>query len=153
MTLDGAGTTTRGAAATVAAVYDAFAVGDVPAILAMVADDVAWDRWENHYGQRAGVAHLLERRNPAEVGEFFQVIASWTRRHFEITSLIGDGPQVVATTRIDFDLPGGGRLVDEEIHLWTVDDTGRIVGFRHYGDTAKHIAAARGEDTSTPGDR
>ncbi|MCD2187401.1 nuclear transport factor 2 family protein [Actinomycetospora soli] len=133
-----------------AAVYEAFGRGDVPAILAMLADEVAWDRWPDHHGQRAGVAHLAERRTPAEVAEFFEVIASWTPRHFEITALVGDGPHVAALTSIDFDLPGGGRLVDEEIHLWTVDERGRITGFRHYGDSAKHIAAARGEDTSPP---
>jgi ketosteroid isomerase-like protein len=61
--------------------------------------------------------------------------------------VIGSGRQVAAEVRASFALPDGGRFADEEVHLWTFDDAGRVVRFRHYLDTAKHIAAARGEDT------
>jgi ketosteroid isomerase-like protein len=40
-------------------------------------------------------------------------------------------------------LPDGRRLRDEEMHLWTVNAAGRVTRFRHYLDTAKHIALAR----------
>ena len=52
--------------------------------------------------------------------------------------------QVVAQITIDWTLPGGGRLRDEELHLWTFGPDGRVVAFRHYVDTAKHIRAAAG---------
>jgi uncharacterized protein len=39
---------------------------------------------------------------------------------------------------------GGGHYRDEEIHLWTFDDAGKVVRLRHYVDTAKHIAAFGG---------
>jgi ketosteroid isomerase-like protein len=42
---------------------------------------------------------------------------------------------------IETDVPGGGHYRDEEIHLWTFDDVGKVTGLRHYTDTAKHIAA------------
>ena len=45
-------------------------------------------------------------------------------------------------------LPDGGRFADEELHLWTFDDAGRVTRYRHYVDTAKHIAAASGVDTT-----
>jgi uncharacterized protein len=38
-------------------------------------------------------------------------------------------------------------LRDEELHLWTLDEQQKIVRFRHYVDTAKHIAAFAGDDT------
>jgi hypothetical protein len=41
-----------------------------------------------------------------------------------------------------------GRFRDEELHLWTLDDDGQVVRMRHYVDTAKHIAAGAGEDTT-----
>jgi len=41
------------------------------------------------------------------------------------------------------------RFADEEIHLWTFDESGRVVRLRHYLDTAKHIATSRGEDTTS----
>jgi hypothetical protein len=55
---------------------------------------------------------------------------------------------VVARVAIDVSLPSGGRVRDEELHLWTFDAAGKIVALRHYIDTAKHLSAARGEDTT-----
>ena len=139
---------TTGNAATVADFYAAFGRGDVPAILARLADDVAWDDWPDNFGQRAGVPHLTPRRGPAEVAEFFGLLGAYTVQDFAVLDVIGTGRQVVAEIRASFVLPGGGRFADEELHLWTFDDEGRVVRFRHYVDTAKHVAAVRGEDTT-----
>jgi hypothetical protein len=32
--------------------------------------------------------------------------------------------------------------------VWTFDGDGRVVALRHYIDTAKHLTAARGADTT-----
>jgi ketosteroid isomerase-like protein len=135
-------------AATVSDMYAAFGRGDVPAILARLTEDVAWDEWADNFGQRAGVPHLAARRGPAEIAEFFAVLGSYEVLEFAVLDVIGTGRQVVAEVRASFALPGGGRFADEEIHLWTFDDEGRVVRFRHYVDTAKHIAAVGGEDTT-----
>jgi hypothetical protein len=34
------------------------------------------------------------------------------------------------------------------VHLWALDDSQRVTRLRHYVDTAKHIAAYAGEDTT-----
>ena len=133
-------TDTRMNAATVAEVYAAFGRGDVPAILDTLADDVSWDEWPDNFAQRADVAHLRPRRGAAQVVEFFTVIGTWTVRDFAVLGVIGTGRQVVAQVRAAFELPGGARLADEELHLWTFDERGKVIGFRHYCDTAKHIA-------------
>lgn len=135
-------------AATVTDVYAAFVRGDVSAILDRLADDVAWDDWPDNFAQRAGVPHMVPRRGKAEVAEFFGVVGSYTVPDFAVLDIIGTGRQVVAQARASFALPGGGRFTDEELHLWTFDDDGRVSRFRHYVDTAKHIAATRGEDTT-----
>jgi ketosteroid isomerase-like protein len=140
-------TTTRtGNAATVAGIYAAFARGDVPAILARLADDVAWEAWPDNFAQRAGVPHLVARRGREDAAGFFRLIGTWRVLAFDVLDLIGDGEQVVADIHAAFELPGGVRFTDEEIHLWTFDDTGMVRRFRHYVDTAKHIAVSRGED-------
>jgi len=41
----------------------------------------------------------------------------------------------------------GGAFRDEELHLWRLGADRRVAEFRHYLDTAKHVAAARGGDT------
>ena len=55
--------------------------------------------------------------------------------------------QVVAQVVIELSYPSGGRLRDEELHLWRFNDDHKIAALRHYVDTAKHIAAWNGEDT------
>ena len=144
----GRATTTTGNAATVTELYDAFGRGDVPALLARLADDVAWEEWGDNWAQRAGLPTMTRRTGPAEVAGFFAIVGTWTLHEFTVLDVIGDGHQVVAEVRAEFALPGGGRFRDEELHLWTFDESGRVVRFRHYLDTAKHIAAGRGEDTT-----
>jgi ketosteroid isomerase-like protein len=134
--------TATGNAATVAEIYAAFGRGDIPAILDRLTDDVEWEVWADHHGQRAGVAHLAARRGPAQVAEFFAGIAQWVPREFAVLDVIGTGRQVVAEIRAEFELPNGRSLADEELHLWTFDGAGRVERFRHYVDTAKHIAVA-----------
>lgn len=141
-------TTTRtGNAATVAEIYAAFGRGDVEPILGALADDVRWEEWRDNTAQRAGVPYLRPRRGREEVAGFFAELASWTVLDFSVLDVIGTGRQVVAEIRAAFALPNGGRFADEELHLWTFDDAGRVVRFRHYLDTAKHVAAAGGQDT------
>ena len=53
---------------------------------------------------------------------------------------------MIAEIVIAATLPNGGRFRDEELHLWGFDADGKINRMRHYVDTAKHIAAQRGED-------
>src|SRR4051812_9479202 len=72
-----AGTTQAGNAATVAAIYAAFARGDVPAVLDRLADDVAWEEWADNSAQRAGLADLAPRHGRDEVAGFFDVIGAW----------------------------------------------------------------------------
>ena len=140
-------TTSVDNAGTVAAIYAAFGRGDVPDVLDRLAEDVRWDDWPDNFAQRAGVAHLVPRRGRADVAGFFGVIGAWTVLDFAVLDVIGTGRQVVAEVRASFALPGGARLADEELHLWTFGDDGRVLRFRHYCDTAKHIAVSGGRDT------
>jgi uncharacterized protein len=55
--------------------------------------------------------------------------------------------RLIAETEIVIDTPAGGGVRDEELHLWTFNAHGKVQRFRHYFDTAKHIAAAQGRDT------
>lgn len=141
---------TRTNADTVAEIYAAFGRGDVPAMLDRMTNDVAFDAdWADNFAQRAQVAHLMPRRGPAQVADFFALVGAWQVEMFEVRDIIGTGRQVVADIQAAFTLPNGGRFVDDELHLWTFDESGAVIRFRHYVDTAKHIAAAAGEDTTT----
>src|SRR5262245_17533399 len=127
--------------ATVQAIYQAFGTGDVPAILDQMADNVEWEHWEDNHAQNAGVPTLRARNGKAGVGEFFAVAATMAITDFQVLNVMEGGDQVAATIVIETDLPDGGHYRDEEIHLWSFDENGKVTSLRHYVDTAKHIAA------------
>lgn len=130
--------------ATVGAIYEAFGKGDIPTILGCMADDVHWEEWDDNSAQRAGVPWLQPRRGKDGVLAFFQVMGGLQVLDFRVLSLMAGGNQVAAEFEIEFQSPATGRrLRDQEVHLWTFDDSGQVIRLRHYADTAKHIAAAQ----------
>jgi uncharacterized protein len=128
--------------AIVRAIYDAFGRGDIPGILAHLDDDVAWESWADNRAQQAGVPWLAARRGKAGAAEFFAVVATMQIHDFQVLSIMSGGSQVAAEFVIEATVASGRRFRDEEMHLWTFNDAGKVVRMRHYTDTAKHIAAA-----------
>ena len=126
---------------TVQAIYEAFGQGNIPAIIDLMADDVEWEHWDDNHAQKAGVPSLRARNGKTGVGEFFAVAATMGITDFQVLNLMDGGNQVAVTVVIETDVPGGGHYRDEEIHLWSFDDSDKVKGLRHYTDTAKHIAA------------
>jgi ketosteroid isomerase-like protein len=135
--------------ATVQEIYAAFGRGDIPAILDAIAEDCRWEAWADNSAQRAGVPYLKARIGPSGVAEFFAAVAELEIHEFEVLNCISGRDQVAAEILIEASTPTGGRFRDDELHLWTLDGDGRIVRLRHYVDTAKHIAAAAGNDTTS----
>lgn len=81
--------------------------------------------------------------------EFFQTIGAFKISRFEVLSLMAGANQVAAEVELTAEVPAtGGSFHEQEIHLWTFDDLRRVVRFRHYLDTARHIAVAKGERTN-----
>ena len=90
---------------TVQAIYQAFGQGDVPAILDLMADDVAWEAWADNSAQAAGVDHLKPRHGKAGVAEFFGVVGTWEVSDFQVLSLMEGGNQVTAEVVIETRAP------------------------------------------------
>lgn len=130
--------------------YAAFGRGDLPAVLDVLAEDVSWDAdWADNYAQRGdGLDHFRPRRGHAGATEFLALLATYTVHDLQVQSITAGERRVIAQVLIDVSTPAGGRVRDEELHLWTFDAAGKIVALRHYIDTAKHLAAARVEDTT-----
>jgi ketosteroid isomerase-like protein len=128
-------------------IYAAFGRGDVASILDHIADDCRWESWDSHSAQHAGVAYLQPQTGPAGVAEFFTEVAQLQIHDFGLGDMLISATQVAVEVTIEASTPSGGRFRDEELHLWTLGDDGRVTRMRHYVDTAKHIAAAEGRDT------
>jgi len=135
--------------AVVSAIYDAFGRGDVPTILGFLDEDVLWDAdWADNWAQRTAPDHLVPRRGHDGVIQFFQALSAYTLRDFQVLDLLSSPHQVVAEVVIELETPTGGRFRDEELHRWAFGPDRRVTSLRHYVDTAKHLAAWRGEDTT-----
>lgn len=121
---------------TVKAIYAAFGRGDIQFIIDQLADDVEWDQWKDNYAQRADVAHLRYRKGRESIWEFFKEVEKMGITRLDVLSVMeGDG-HVAAD--IYYESP---KANEEEIHLWGFNDEGKVTRYRHYGDTAKQIAA------------
>ena len=127
---------------TVQQIYQAFGKGDVPAILDKLSDTVQWESWSDNSAQTGGVPWMTARLGKAGAAAFFEEIAKFKIHDFHVLSIMAGDHQVAAEFVIECTVPGGRRFRDEEMHLWTFDAAGKIVRFRHYIDTAKHISAA-----------
>jgi ketosteroid isomerase-like protein len=124
-------------------VYAAFQRNDIPAILALVADDVDWnnDRVESREcpwnGNFSGKANLP--------GFFAAVGSNLDIRVFDVKSMIASGAHVAVHLRIESLVRKNGRaLKNDVVHFWNFTGSGKIAMYRHYNDTAAELAAWRG---------
>jgi ketosteroid isomerase-like protein len=129
--------------------YAAFGRGDLDAMLAPLAEDVSWDAdWADLGGQRAGIGVLAPRHGIDGAREFFALMGTFGVHDFQVLDLLASENQVAAQIVIELTYPSGGRVRDEELHLWRFNGDHKITALRHYVDSAKHIAAWNGEDTT-----
>jgi uncharacterized protein len=123
---------------TVQGIYAAFGRGDIPAILAALADDVEWE----HDSVDHGIPWLTPRRGRASVGAFFASLAALEISRLDVASLLEGKNQVASVIHIEAKVKATGRVVrDLELHLFTFDDEGQVIRFRHVVDTLQHKRA------------
>jgi uncharacterized protein len=127
--------------AVVGGIYEAFGRGDIGFILDQIADDCAWESWLDNHGQKAGLPPMKPRHGRAGVGEFFDYVATMQIQDFQVLDMLASDRQVVVEVQISATTDDGGTVTDEELHLYSLNDEGKINRMRHYVDTAKQIKA------------
>ena len=127
--------------AVVGGIYEAFGRGDIHFILDQIADDCAWESWLDNHGQRAGLPPMKPRHGRAGVAEFFAYVGTMQIQDFQVLDMLASDRQVVVEVQISIAMADGSSLTDEELHLYSLDNEGRINRMRHYVDTAKQIKA------------
>lgn len=132
---------------TVQSIYAAFGRGDVPALLAPIAEDVEWE-----YGRAPNdVPWLQPRRGRAGVVEFLQSLQALEFRTFAPKTFLAGPGVVVVLIDIDLVVKETGRRIaeNEEVHIWHFDTAGRVVRFRHAVDSYQHSRALRESTASS----
>ena len=117
--------------------YEAFARGDVQAVLAALDEQVEWTEVDGfpHGGTHVGPQAVLE-------GVFAPLGGDWGGFAADMTEFLDAGDHVVAIGRYRGTFrPTGASLDAEGAVFWTVRD-GKVTRFRQYVDTAAlHLAA------------
>ncbi len=115
--------------------YKAFAVGDIPAVLAVMDANIVWNEAEgNSYAD--GNPYI----GPDAVlnGVFARVGADFEYFHLadiKLHEMFND--QVLATLRYKAKIKENGAIFDAQVaHLWTLKD-GKVIAFQQYVDTKK----------------
>jgi ketosteroid isomerase-like protein len=110
--------------------YASFAQGDVPAALAVMADDIEWTEADGfplagtYVGHQAVVEGVFMRLG--EIGDDFAVVPE---------QLVADGDTVVALGNYTWKHKTSGEpAAVKMVHVWTFDD-GKAVAFQQHVDT------------------
>ena len=120
-------------------VYEAFARGDVPAVLGAMAADIAWHEAEGlPYG---GVYHGGEAVVQNVLGPITQDVVDFAVRAEEF---IASGDTVAAVVRYTGTGKATGKELDlQVVHVWNVRE-GKLQQFRQFIDTAKFLEVVPG---------
>lgn len=130
---------------TVQALYACFGSGDIAGILEKMDDQVEWEAWADNSAQKAGVPWMQPKHGKAGVLAFFQGLgAAVSIKDFQVLSIMDGGQKIAAEFVIEAEVISTGKgYRDEEMHLWTFNEAGKVTRLRHYLDTHKHIEAAK----------
>lgn len=117
--------------AAVRSVYDNFAKGDIPAVLAVLAPDVEWVE-----GQQSFLPHRGTHRGPEEVATkvFGMVVSNFDEFAVVPERLYDAGDVVVVEGRAVGTTKSGSTLDARAAWVWTLRD-GRVVANHNYHDT------------------
>lgn len=118
--------------------YDAFAAGDVGAVVAAMAPDVEWNEAES-FPYADGNPYI----GPDAVvqGVFARLASEWIDFKVSPREILDAGDTVVALGRYTARHGESGRALDIPfVHVWRLED-GVIRRFQQYTDTAGTLAA------------
>jgi ketosteroid isomerase-like protein len=113
--------------------YEAFGRGDIPAVLAVLDEDIVWNAPDV-------LPHAIPVAGRADAAKFFQSIAStWEEFGLEIDDVVASGDRVCMIGR------AGGTIDGRQanygfVHAWTLRD-GVCVRFDEYVDPTQLAAA------------
>ncbi len=125
---------------TVKEIYEAFGLGNVPAILEKLDENV---EWETRIPVE-GVPWLQPRRGRDNIAGFFASLAPLEFKRFEPETFFESGDKVFVLIALDITTQGKDYSFPLEGHLWQFDAAGKVVKFDHVTDTAQMWRAANG---------
>jgi ketosteroid isomerase-like protein len=120
--------------------YAAFGRGDIAAIVAAMAPDVAWEV----VGRKSDYPTVGLHKGAQGVQEFFRLVGELQQAHeFSPGEFSISGDKVFVTGHYAWTVKKTGRKVSADwIHIFTVKG-GKVTAFREFTDTAQFAEANR----------
>ena len=116
----------------VQSIFEAFGRGDVPGVLAHLAEDVTWKA-----PGPSSVPYFGDRRGHGGATEFFvQLGTNVDFEHFEPGAFIAEGDKVVVLGRERGRVKATGKSFDNDWALVFTVEGGKVTGFQCYENTA-----------------
>ena len=115
--------------------YDAFARGDIAAVLGAMSPDIRWHQAERNPYRPSGEAWV----GPDAVlnNLFKRISAEWDGFTINTRSFYGAGDSVIVEARYSGTYKPTGKSIDAQAcHVWDFKD-GRVTRFQQYVDTAQ----------------
>lgn len=127
--------------ASVKAIYEAFASGDLSSITRHMSPDILWDI----PAQSADLEWLRPRLGHNGVSAFFRSLEQLEFEQFSVKSILSGGNIVVALLDIRAVVLNTGHIIadEDEVHIWRFGPDGLVVQFRHKLDTHQHVLASQ----------
>jgi hypothetical protein len=119
-------------ATTIRGIYEAFARGDVPAVLGALHEQVEWNEAE-HVTYWPGGAFI----GPQAVvtGVFARIIQDIPNFSIDVRRIVAAGDAVLVEARYRGTVTATGKALDAQVaHVWDLRD-GKAVRFQQYTDT------------------
>jgi ketosteroid isomerase-like protein len=117
--------------------YAAYRRGDLPAILASLANDVVWESEGPAAISFCGIRHGIK-----ETTGFFEALAAdFTNPEITISEYVASGDTVMTLGRYKATAKKTGKVFDTPIaHYWKIRD-GKVARYVGFDDTAAGVAA------------
>lgn len=130
----------NGNVARVRGVYEAFAAGDIPAVLGAMSPAMVWNEAENFpYAD----GNPYQGSDAILDGVFMRLATEWEGFRASPDTFLDAGDHVVALGRYTGVLRATGKAMDAQFaHVWRLED-GRTVSFQQYTDTLQAAETAR----------
>lgn len=130
----------------VQSIYDAFAAGDVAAVLARFSPDIVWNEAEN-----SPYADANPCIGPDAVvqGVFARCINEWDGFTVAIDEILDAGHTIVALGRYHGTFKATGRAQHTQlVHIWRIE-AGKAIAFQQHADTL-HLAHVTTRSSTAP---
>ena len=124
--------------------YEAFAKGDVPAVLGTMAGDIEWHQAEGM--PNGGVYHSPDEVAQKVFGPLLEDVPDFALTPEEF---IASGDTVSAVVRYTGTGKATGKALNlQVVHVWDVRD-GKLARFRQFADTVKYREVVPAEAAAT----